>query len=229
MLETLLDQLHRLIPYDTANIMLLEGETRLAVRAARGYSDAAAALRAMARLFGAKDELVQALAEGIGSDVPFFLHGGTALGEGRGEQVTPLPDVRETWLVLLVPAIPLENKTAVMYGWLQPGDFSDGSRTAALVEQVKADGVIEDGMLYNAFERAAYERFDGLAGFRDWMLEAGARSVHLSGAGPALFALATGEAEARAIRGRMNRARRGERVYVVRTVPASEATLVWTE
>jgi 4-diphosphocytidyl-2-C-methyl-D-erythritol kinase len=194
-----------------------------------GSSDAAAALRAMARLFGARDELVRALAEGIGSDVAFFLQGGTALGEGRGEQITPLPDAREAWLVLVVPALRLENKTAAMYSALQPGDFSDGSRTAALVEHIKAGGVIEDGMLYNVFERAAYEMFDGLGGFRDWMLEAGARSVHLSGAGPALFAVASGEPEARAIRARMNRARRGERVYVVRTVPASEATLVWTE
>ena len=33
------------------------------------------------------------MAAGLGSDVPFFLRGGTALAEGRGERVTPLPDV----------------------------------------------------------------------------------------------------------------------------------------
>lgn len=193
-----------------------------------GSSDAAAALRGMGRLLGAKDSLISALAEGIGSDVAFFLRGGTAVGEGRGERVTPLPDVPEAWLVLVVPALRVEEKTKTMYAALDQADFSDGSRTAALAESIRASEPVEAGMLCNAFERAAYERFVGLSGFRDWMLQAGARSVHLSGAGPALFALASGEAEARAIRGRMNRARRGERVYVVRTVPASEATLVWT-
>jgi 4-diphosphocytidyl-2-C-methyl-D-erythritol kinase len=192
-----------------------------------GSSDAAATLRAMERLFSAKDGLVRGLAEGIGSDVPFFLQGGTVLAEGRGERVTPLPDIGEKWLVLVVPAIRIENKTRAMYGALLPGDFSDGGKTPALVDAVRQGRSIDDEMLCNAFERAAYEMFPGLGGFRDWMLEAGARSVHLSGAGPALFALASGEPEARAIRGRMNRARRGERVYVVRTVSAAEATLTW--
>jgi 4-diphosphocytidyl-2-C-methyl-D-erythritol kinase len=195
-----------------------------------GSSDAAATLRAMIRLSGAglSDDQLAAFAGAIGSDVAFFVRGGTALGEGRGEQIRPLPDAREAWLVLVVPAIAMENKTRTMYGALTPGDFWDGSRTAALAARIESGEPIEDSMLCNAFERAAYEKFDGLAGFRDWMLEAGARSVHLSGAGPALFALASGEPEARAIRGRMNRARRGERVYVVRTIPASEATLLWT-
>jgi 4-diphosphocytidyl-2-C-methyl-D-erythritol kinase len=114
-----------------------------------------------------------------------------------------------------------------MYGALTPEDFSDGSRTAGLASAIEQDRAVEDVMLCNAFERVAYTIFPGLAGFRDWMIEAGARSVHVSGAGPALFALASGEPEARAMRARMNRARRGERVYIVRTIPASEATLAW--
>lgn len=195
-----------------------------------GSSDAAATLRAMNRLSGAglSDEQLAGIAGGIGSDVAFFVRGGTALGEGRGEVIKLLPDARGAWLVLVVPAIAMENKTRTMYGALTAEDFSDGARTSALAARIESGEPIEDSMLCNAFERVAYEKFDGLAEFRDWMLEAGARSVHLSGAGPALFALANGEPEARAIRGRMNRARRGERVYVVRTIPAAEAALAWT-
>jgi 4-diphosphocytidyl-2-C-methyl-D-erythritol kinase len=195
-----------------------------------GSSDAAATLRAMNRLSGAglSDDQMAAFAGAIGSDVAFFVRGGTSLGEGRGEQIRPLPDVRETWLVLVVPALAMEDKTSTMYGALTAEDFSDGSRTASLAARIERGEPIEDAMMCNTFERVAYEMFPGLGGFRDWMLEAGARSVHLSGAGPALFALANGEPEARAIRGRMNRARRGELVYVVRTIPAAEATLVWT-
>jgi 4-diphosphocytidyl-2-C-methyl-D-erythritol kinase len=194
-----------------------------------GSSDAAATLRAMGELFGASEEQLAKLAAGIGSDVTFFLRGGTALAEGRGEIVTPLPDARESYLVLVVPAISLAGKTRAMYAALRPEDFTDGARTVALAATIGRGQPVAEALLGNAFERAAYELFPGLGGFRDWMLEAGARSVHLSGAGPALFAPASGEPEARAIRGRMNRARRGERVYVVRTIGASEATLVWRE
>jgi shikimate kinase len=49
----------------------------------------------------------------------------------------------------------------------------------------------------------------------------------LSGAGPALFALTSGEAEARAIRARMTRPKMGERVYAIRTLGAAESTLIW--
>jgi homoserine kinase len=71
--------------------------------------------------------------------------------------------------------------------------------------------------------------FEGLAQYRDFLLEAGAAAVHVAGAGPALFAVANGEPEALAIRKRMNRSRHGERVHVVRTVTAAEATLTWTD
>jgi 4-diphosphocytidyl-2C-methyl-D-erythritol kinase len=114
-----------------------------------------------------------------------------------------------------------------MYGALRSSDFSDGSRTSAFVERLQSGGAIEDSMLGNAFERAAFEVFAGLSKHRDWLREAGAASVHLCGAGPALFALASGEAEARAMRRRLTRPKMGERSYVVRTIGRAEATLVW--
>lgn len=58
---------------------------------AGGSADAAATLLAVEQLFGlnlSKDELSQ-IARKLGSDVPFMLHGGTAIGRGRGDEVTP--------------------------------------------------------------------------------------------------------------------------------------------
>jgi 4-diphosphocytidyl-2-C-methyl-D-erythritol kinase len=195
-----------------------------------GSSDAAATLRVLNEMWEARlgQHGLARLAARLGSDVPFFLRGGTALAGGRGEVTSPLPDAPMTWLVLLVPALALPNKTRTMYEALTPGDFTDGSRTKALADHISGGGRIEGERLYNAFDRAAYEVFEGLAVFRDWLLEAGAPSVHVCGAGPSLFALASGEPEALAIRARLNRARRGERVHVVRTVTAAESTLTWT-
>ena len=196
-----------------------------------GSSDAAATLRVLNVMWQAKlgRHGLARLAGGLGSDVTFFLRGGTALAGGRGEVIRPLPDAPPAWLVLLVPGLSLTEKTRRMYEALTAADFTDGSRTNALADHITGGGCVEDAHLYNAFDRAALEVFEGLVVFRDWLLEAGAASVHVCGAGPAIFALASGEPEALAIRARLNRARRGERVHVVRTVTAAEAVLTWTD
>lgn len=192
-----------------------------------GSSDAGATLRALARL--RNEEVSDAKAAEIGSDVAFFLHGGTALVEGRGERVTPLPDTPPAWLVVLVPAIRLEEKTKRMYGALTPDDFTDGSHADAFIAHLEAGRPLTEAPLYNAFERAAYEAFGGLAFFRDALLQAGARSVQVCGAGPSLYCATSGEEEARAVRSRVSRVRRGEKVYAVRTLRAAEATAVWSD
>ena len=188
-----------------------------------GSSDAAASLRGLDELWGlGHDEAdLMELASQIGSDVPFFLHGGTALVEGRGERVTPLPDARPRWLVVLAPAIQIADKTKRMYAALRPEHFSDGSRTAALVERVRNGEGVREEDLFNAFEEVAFEVFEGLDGYREALLAAGARRVHLGGAGPALFALAEDEAGANAIRDKVSSP--DGRLFVARTLGAAES------
>ena len=87
-----------------------------------GSTDAAATLVGLCRLWERdlrRGELA-ALAAELGSDVPFFLYGGTALAEGRGERVTPLPPLRHADLVLVAPPIDLPAKTATLYRSLDP-------------------------------------------------------------------------------------------------------------
>ena len=77
-----------------------------------GSADAAATLVLLDALWqldlGLGDLTV--LAAGIGSDVPFFLHGGLALGVGRGEEVYPLPDLKRHAVVVVVPAVELSTE-----------------------------------------------------------------------------------------------------------------------
>ena len=188
-----------------------------------GSSDAAAALRGLNRLWrlAHDDARLAATGAGVGSDVAFFVHGGTALAEGRGERVTPLPDLPPTWLVLLVPPFRLAAKTRRMYSALSSADFSDGSRTEALVDRIRRGLLPDDDALHNAFQRAAFEMFAGLEAYRDALLSAGARRVHLAGSGPALFALGPDEPAARSIHKRL-RSPVG-RGLVVRTLTSAEA------
>ena len=123
-----------------------------------GSSDAAATLKALNILWGLGldiDELLP-LASRLGSDVPFFLRGGTAVAEGRGEVLIPLPPSAEQWLILAVPHQALENKTAVLYAALKPSDYSDGSRTASMTEVIRRGGSIGAALTYNVFEAVAF-------------------------------------------------------------------------
>jgi 4-diphosphocytidyl-2-C-methyl-D-erythritol kinase len=77
-------------------------------------SDAAAALRGLKTMYALKVDLEE-IAASVGADVPFFLHGGTALAEGRGERLTRLPPERG-WFAIAWPGIELLT-SAVYRAW----------------------------------------------------------------------------------------------------------------
>lgn len=190
-----------------------------------GSADAVAALRALDCLWGLgwPVERLASLAERLGSDVPFFLYGGTALGEGRGERLTPLPALPPHWVVVAVPAATMEGKTATLYARLTAEDRSTGQATALLTQWLRAGATGEMPRLYNAFWRHAFNTFPGVGDAWRAFMDAGAYSVHLSGAGPALFALEPDEAEARRIQGRLRAA--GLVAEVCRTMDRLEPCL----
>ena len=186
-------------------------------------SDAAASLVGLSCLWGlgTPEAELERLAADLGSDVPFFLKGGTALVKGRGEVVLPLPDAAPRWLVLVAPMHSLARKTATLYGLLSSESWSSGERTARLVDAITKGCPVDEGLLGNIFESVAGDLFPDLACCRAAMLDAGAPAVHLSGAGPALFSLFPSEDSARAVAGRLTR--QGLRPWVVRTLAAREA------
>ncbi|MHB8078611.1 MAG: 4-(cytidine 5'-diphospho)-2-C-methyl-D-erythritol kinase [Candidatus Krumholzibacteriia bacterium] len=86
-----------------------------------GSADAAAVLVALDRLYGTRldgTELEQ-LAAQLGSDVPFFIRGGTQIGRGRGTRLTPLTAIRSGVFLIVKP--PLSIETARIYGQLKIG------------------------------------------------------------------------------------------------------------
>lgn len=185
-----------------------------------GATDAAAALAGLDRLWETHlpADRMAALAAELGSDVSFFLCGGTALASGRGERVCALPSPPAVWMVVLKPEIVIPGKTARLYSMLGAGHFSTGDRTERLAAGIRAGADIEEALLYNVFERVAFDCVPELPGYRSRFLEAGAARVHLAGAGPALFALVPGEAEGRAVQTKLEAM--GLEAYVVRTVDA---------
>lgn len=155
-----------------------------------GASDAAATLRGLSELWGlgmSVDDLMP-LAERLGSDVPFFLRGGTAMAQGRGERLRPLPPAELEWVVLLCPGIHLPDKTASMYARLSPSDYTPGHLTRKLEARVRGGGDVPPQLLFNVFDGVARDAFPGLDGYWDTLHSLGAREIHVAGSGPSLFA-----------------------------------------
>jgi 4-diphosphocytidyl-2-C-methyl-D-erythritol kinase len=161
-------------------------------------SDAAATLLGLNQLWkpGLKPVQLMTMAPTLGSDVVFFLYGGTALMEGRGEKVAPLPSLPRSWVVLLVPPLPpMDGKTQRLYGKLRPGHYSDGRITDDMVAGLTR-GKLEPSMLFNTFENVAYSFFPKLRTYREHFKKLGAENVHLAGSGPTLFSLLGDKAKA---------------------------------
>ena len=155
-----------------------------------GSSDAAATLLALNRLWGielTREDLLP-LAAGIGSDVPFFLYGGTGRVFGRGERVQPLPPTDLEWAVVLTPKIELPNKTATMFSKIGPMSYTNGGLTRKLAARLSSKGDTPPQFLFNAFDDVAKEAITGLEAYWDTFHVLGAREIHLCGAGPSLYA-----------------------------------------
>ncbi len=187
-----------------------------------GSSDAAAALRALNdfwELSASTGELAEIAAE-IGSDVSFFLYGGTALAEGRGELVSPLPALPPFNLTLVFPDLEIGDKTRRMYSRLTPANYSDGGTTRLLVQLLMSGQFVSEsirGCIYNVFQDIAEWEFPVLAQMRRAVLERGGLELYLCGAGPAMFAVPSSEIQHRTVVEALQPM--GAGVYLVTTVP----------
>lgn len=186
----------------------LEKHIPVAAGLAGGSSDAAAAMDGALEAWGA--ELVpdarHAIAARLGSDVPFFLAGGPALVEGRGESVVPLLGLGAGPGVLLVtPAVPVATpEVFAMFDALGGrGSGSTRMSSAHLAEELRsglsaADLVARAGALTvaNDLLQAALVFVPELVPFRRALSRLLARPIGLSGSGPTLWALYPSESEA---------------------------------
>jgi 4-diphosphocytidyl-2-C-methyl-D-erythritol kinase len=157
---------------------------------AGGSSDAAAVLRGLDLLWGLAlgvDRLTP-IAAGLGSDVVFFLHGGTALARGRGEVVEPLSDLPSRDLTVFVPQADIEDKTRRMYEMLAPDDLSTGRRTLGVAASVRRGVALDETDLINVFDRHIRAVAPTAAGAMLRCREEGI-AVVAAGSGPAFFSL----------------------------------------
>jgi 4-diphosphocytidyl-2-C-methyl-D-erythritol kinase len=185
-----LDVLRRTHPAITPAISL-EKHIPIAAGLGGGSSDAAATLLALDRAYSLDTSPARlgTLAAEIGSDVPFFLTGGLALASGRGEKLQVLPPIEGFFAVIVSPLISIPAKTATLYRSLDGSDFTDGRRVRQLAGSNPGTWYHQPELLSNAFERPLYNRVPDLRNVAAAMRAMSARTVALSGAGPAHYVL----------------------------------------
>jgi len=177
-----------------------------------GSSDAAATLRGLNRLWklNYSRKTLLPMSKQLGCDVPFFLYGHTAVGEGYGEIVTPLPRIKRRWVLLVKPDFMLStrwvfrqlgkikltepvNITKIrtpysQYERKRGSSFSPRSvLTINRIAKILKDDVGK--LIYNRLEQVSIAHYPVIAQIKKDLLEGGADCALMSGSGPAVFAL----------------------------------------
>jgi len=165
-----------------------------------GSSNAAAALRAFCRLWKVKAtaEELQHAAASLGADVPYFLHGGTALGFHRGDMLVPLDDIAPAWAVIVVPEFGVSTREA--FGW-----WDEEKKAASASRRTSAS---------NDLQGVVARRHPVVTRLVRALNKVGAFHASLSGSGSAVFGLFSRRSDARAAA----RALAGPRTFVTPTL-----------
>jgi 4-diphosphocytidyl-2-C-methyl-D-erythritol kinase len=137
-----------------------------------GSSNAAVTLMTLSKMFSIDAPLDQ-LALKLGSDVPFFLIGGRAHGTGRGEILTPLPDIDPVPLLLVMPRERVSTREAFQLVW-RP-------LPSAVAVPLGAAAPTND------FEEPIFARYPRLREYKQRLLQAGATFAAMSGSGSTIF------------------------------------------
>ena len=154
-----------------------------------GSSDAAAVLLALPALMGRDVNLPMlcSIGEQLGSDVPFFLLGGTAVGIGRGSELFPLPDAPSQQGIVVAPGIHVN--TAQAYRDLSPRLTTELQQNKMVSFQSVAWDTRSLASARNDFEAVVFEQHRKLATLKKRLVRAGATAALMTGSGSALFGL----------------------------------------
>ncbi|MEO8647781.1 MAG: 4-(cytidine 5'-diphospho)-2-C-methyl-D-erythritol kinase [Acidobacteriota bacterium] len=156
-----------------------------------GSSNAAVALIGLSRLWDLRINLpdMGTVAAKLGSDVPFFLRGGTALGTGRGTEIEPLSGVSAPNILLICPNINVST-TEAFAGLDARNLTTEDSNRILQICRFKAkthDFRVAD--LENDFEQSVFRRFPEIERAKQTLIELGAQATMMSGSGASVYGI----------------------------------------
>jgi 4-diphosphocytidyl-2-C-methyl-D-erythritol kinase len=185
--------------------MKLDKQIPVAAGLGGGSADAAAALVGLNTVWNARQSLrrLLALAAELGSDVPFFLLGGTAVGLGRGNELYPVDDVARLGVIVIKPSFGIA--TAEAYRWLDESRSTPPSGSlAARRSEVEVGWTSGPVALMNDLQRPVSGHHPMVEEMVAACLREGALGASMSGSGSAVFGIFPESVARRAV-GRLQR------------------------
>lgn len=164
---------------------------------AGGSADAAAVLRGLNTLLETNLSSVQLAKMGtkLGADVPYCIIGGTALAEGRGEILTPLPPLPPCHIVIAKPGFAVS--TSATFAKVNCKKIRHRPNTAGLQKALEKGQLQEVAVrLYNVFEDIVNRAASDIVPVKAALIEHGALGAAMTGTGPAVFGLFSSESAA---------------------------------
>lgn len=172
--------------------LLLKKSIPVAAGLGGGSSDAAATLRGLNMLFSYpfSEEILREMGQELGADVPFFLFGNAARGEGIGERLFPVTPLRKVWLLIINPGFSLATK------WV----YSNITTDLLLTKMPDHINMLElfldkndlsqvGRYLYNDLELVVADKYPVIVEIKERLLSAGALGAAMSGSGASVFGI----------------------------------------
>lgn len=154
-----------------------------------GSSDAAAVLRGLRTLYAPDmtDTRLEEMATELGSDVPYFIRGGTAAATGRGERLALLPPMPECWFVIVKPEE--SHSTAAMYAAIDSVKAERGADSQCMRQGLAAGDLRQIAAgLSNDFQQVLPEG-SAVPAIVRLLREQGALNAQMTGSGSAVYGL----------------------------------------
>ncbi|HYJ90268.1 MAG TPA: 4-(cytidine 5'-diphospho)-2-C-methyl-D-erythritol kinase [Pyrinomonadaceae bacterium] len=156
-----------------------------------GSSNAAVALLGLSKLWKLRVDLslLEKMAAAIGSDVTFFLHGGAALGNGRGEMIEELPDLAIGPMLVVTPDVAISTPEA-FYCLSAPNLTKQAlNRNLSVCRNEAKSPDLLHSALKNDFEASVFDDYPEVRRAKETLLALGAQNVAMSGSGASVFAI----------------------------------------
>ena len=157
---------------------------------AGGSSDCAATLKGVNEMFDlglSKEELMERGVK-LGADVPYCIMGGTAIAEGIGEVLTPLPTPPKCHVIIAKP--PVSVSTAYVYGRIKPDEIEKRPDTRGLAQAIIDQDLKKMAeLIYNVMEDVTVGDYPIIKEIKELLIERGALNSIMSGSGPTVFGI----------------------------------------
>lgn len=197
----------------------LEKHIPVAAGMAGGSSDAAAVLVGVNRMFnmGFSTDSLMKRGVKIGADVPYCVMRGTALSEGIGEILTPLPPMPDCFLLVAKP--PVNVSTRFVYENLHVDSITEHPDIDGMVDAIRAQnlsGVVK--RMGNVLEAVTEKVYPVIRELKAYMMEQGALGALMSGSGPTVFGIFDDATKAESARDALRETGSAKQIYLTSPV-----------